>query len=279
MAKNSSFVVQGTEIRLFTQKEEDYISLTDIAKRVNPRSEIVIQNWIRNRDTVEFLGVWEQLHNPAFKHIEFDVFRTQAGMNSFVLSPKQWIQKTDAIGLQSKAGKNGGTYAHKDIALAFCYWISPPFQLYVIKEFQRLKKEENDQQSLEWNVKRILTKINYRIHTDAVKEHLIPPRIYNTKQEGYVFANEADVLNLALFGLTAKQWREANPDTKGNVRDQATAEQLVVLSNLENLNAEFIKDGLTQEERLQRLNEIAIYQMKLLTNVPFINPLKGIRDK
>lgn len=262
--KKKSITVQGTEIKLFIQKEEDYISLTDIAKRVNERSEIVIQNWLRNRDTVEFLGVWEQLHNTNFKHIEFDVFRSQAGLNSFVLSPKQWIEKTGAIGLQSKPGRYGGTYAHRDIALAFCYWISPPFQLYVIKEFQRLKKIETQerQDSLEWNVKRLLTKINYSIHTDAIKEKLIPPRLAQSKMSGLVYAAEADILNLALFGMTAKDWRSQYPDAKGNIRDQATTEQLLVLANLEAINAELIRQGLSQDERVVRLNEAAITQMR-----------------
>ena len=273
--KKQSITVQGTEIKLFVQREEDYISLTDIAKRVNDRPEIVIQNWLRNRDTIEFLGVWEQLHNSEFKHIEFDVFRSRAGLNSFVLSPKQWIEKTGAIGLQSKSGRYGGTFAHRDIALAFCYWISPPFQLYLIKEFQRLKQIEakEKQDALEWSVRRLLTKINYSVHTDAIKEELIPPRLAQDKTSGLVYAGEADILNLALFGMTAKEWRTQNPEAKGNIRDQATTEQLLVLANLEAINAELIRQGLSQDERVIRLNEAAITQMRSILASPSASKL------
>ncbi len=243
MAKKTILTVQDTEISILSQKDQDYFSLTDIAKRVNERSDMVISNWLRNRNTIEFLGVWEQLHNPDFNPIEFDGIKNKAGLNSFILTVKQWQERTGAIGLIAKTGRYGGTFAHKDIALEFCSWVSPVFKLYLLKEFERLKQKEaqDSKEALEWNLKRTLAKVNYRIHTDAVKEHLIPPRIYNTKAEGSYFANEADLLNMALFGIIANQWRQANPDAKGNMRDYATAEQLLVLANLENLNAEFIK--------------------------------------
>ena len=224
MAKKTILTVQDTEISILSQKDQDYFSLTDIAKRVNERSDMVISNWLRNRNTIEFLGVWEQLNNPDFNPIEFDGIKSQAGLNSFILTIKQWQEQTGAIGLIAKTGRYGGTFAHKDIALEFCSWVSPTFKLYLIKEFERLKQKEaqESKEALEWNLKRTLAKVNYRIHTDAVKEHLIPPRIYNTKAEGLYFANEADLLNMALFGITASQWRLANPDAKGNMRDYAT---------------------------------------------------------
>jgi hypothetical protein len=259
----SKIKVKGTEITLYTQKEEDYICITDIARYKNPeRTDDLIRNWLRNRNTIEFLGIWELLNNPDFKPVEFDGFRKQAGLNSFTLTPKQWIEKTNAIGLISKVGRYGGTYAHKDIAFEFAAWISVEFKLYLIKEFQRLKDEERKQ--LGWDIRRNLAKINYRIHTDAIKEHLIPPHL-SAQQINFVYASEADVLNMALFGKTAAQWRDENPNEKGNIRDFANAAQLVCLSNLENLNALFINDGLEQKERLQRLNKIAIQQMKILT--------------
>ena len=249
-----------------TLQQDDFFSLTDIARKFNQDNpSVLIVNWLRNKDTIEFLGVWEQLHNPNFNLIEFDKIKNEAGFNRFVLSAKKWINHTAAIGIKSKAGRYGGTYAHKDIALGFCYWISPPFQLYVLKEFQRLKAQEaaTQQTTLEWQLKRTLAKVNYRIHTDAVQQHLIPSRL-STKQQGIVYANEADLLNVALFGQTAKQWRSTNPNKKGNIRDHATGEQLLVLSNLENLNAEFIKIGIPQAQRLEKLNELAIYQMQVL---------------
>ena len=273
MAKSKTITVQGASIALFTEKDKDFISLTDIAKQFNKETpSSLIINWLRNKDTLEFIGVWEKLHNLDFNLIEFDKIRIQAGTNRFVLSAKNWIESTGAIGIKSKAGRYGGTYAHKDIALGFSYWLSPPFQLYIIQEFQRLKTEEV--KSLDWNVKRTLAKINYHIHTDAIKEHLTPPDIEKTLKEGFVYASEADLLNVALFGITAKQWRESNQDKDGNIRDYATAEQLVVLANMENLNAEFIKDGLAPEERLKRLNQIAIYQMKLLLETLTVKALK-----
>ena len=279
MAKETTITVQETAITVLSVQDNDYFSLTDIARKFNPESPAdIIANWFRNKDTIEFLGTWEVLNNDNFKLLEFEEFKKEAGTNRFVLSPSKWAEKTNAIGIKTKSGRyGGGTYAHKDISLAFCYWLSPTFQLFVIKEFQRLKamEAEEQKQTLEWNLKRTLAKVNYRIHTDAVKEHLIPPRIYNTKAEGVYFASEADLLNMALFGITASQWRLANPDAKGNMRDYATAEQLLVLANLENLNAEFIKQGLSQEERLTRLNEIAIHQMQLLISS---NPLKSLKS-
>jgi len=254
--------VHGQDISLQTVAEEDYISLTDIARYKNQaHTDDLIRNWLRNRNTLEFLGIWERLNNPAFKPVEFDGFKQQAGLNSFTLTPKQWIEATAAIGIVSKAGRYGGTYAHKDIAFEFAAWVSVEFKLYLIKEFQRLKEEER--KTLGWDIRRNLAKINYRIHTDAVLQHLIPPAL-NSRQTSQVYASEADVLNLALFGMTAGQWRAANPGKKGNMRDEADMTQLVCLSNLENLNALFIADGLPQPERLARLNRIAIHQMTLL---------------
>ncbi len=254
--------VLNKEIKLYSVKEEDYISLTDIARyKDSKRSDYIIQNWLRNRNTIEFLGIWEHLNNPDFNPIEFDGIRKQAGLNSFVLTAKRWIEATGAIGIVSRAGRYGGTYAHKDIAFEFASWVSVEFKLYLIKEFQRLKEEER--KTLGWDIRRNLAKINYRIHTDAIQQHLIPPEL-DKKQTSLVYASEADVLNLALFGMTAAQWREANPDKKGNIRDYADVTQLVCLSNLENLNALFIAEGLSQQERLERLNRIAIHQMTLL---------------
>lgn len=228
---------------------------------------------MRNRNTIEFLGVWEQLNNPGFKPIEFDGIRKQAGLNSFILTAKRWIDTTGATGLISRAGRYGGTYAHKDIAFEFASWISVEFKLYLIKEFQRLKEEENDRLKLGWNLQRTLAKINYRIHTDAIKESLIPPAVTKA-QANLVYASEADLLNVALFGQTAKQWRDAHPEAEGNVRDHAPLEQLVVLTNLESLNAVLIRQGLTQSERLMKLNEIAITQMRTLLTDPSVKRLK-----
>lgn len=263
MTKSKKIIVQGSQIKiLLCDGDNDFISLTDMAKKFG--DDVLIYQWMRNRNTVEFLGIWEQIHNPSFKGLEFETFKKQAGMNNFSLTPKKWIGATGSIGLVSKAGRyGGGTYAHKDIAFEFGSWLSAEFKLYLIKEFQRLKKNENKNLTLSWDVKRILAKINYKIHTEAVKSCLIPPQI--TKQSSKViYASEADVLNMALFGLTAKEWREKNLDKEGNVRDYATVEQLVVLSNLESFNAEFIRQGLSQQERLIRLNQIAIIQMKSL---------------
>lgn len=243
---------------------EDYISITDIARFKNPKEpKDVVKNWFRNRSTIEYLGLWEKINNPDFKGVEFDPLLFEAGSNSFTLSPSKWIETTNAIGVHSKLGRGGGTYAQKDIAFEFASWISAEFKLYLIKEFQRLKEDENDRLKLEWNFQRTLAKVNYHIHTDAIKESLIPEKL-NKKQISFIYANEADVLNLALFGETAKQWREENPDEKGNIRDYATIEQLVVLSNMESINAMLIQQAVPQSERLQQLNQLAITQMKSL---------------
>ena len=260
--RKTTIEVQGTAITVPTQAVDDYISLTDIAKHKEPnRSDHVIQNWMRNRNTIEFLGVWEQIHNPDFNYGEFAIIKSQAGLNSYKISVKEWVAKTNAIGLRATAGRYGGTYAYKDIAFEFGMWISPYFKIYLIKEFERLKDEE--QKRLGWDIKRNLVKINYRVHTDAIKENLIPPKI-GKNQENMIYANEADVLNVALFGLTAKDWRDKNPGKDGNIRDYSLVEQLVCLSNLESLNALFIKQGLAQKQRLQLLNNVAIDQMKTL---------------
>lgn len=264
-SKKTTIDVQGSAITVLSGKASDYISLTDIAKFKNPdHSDDVIRNWLRNRNTVEFLGVWERLNNPDFNPVEFDGIRMQTGLNSFALTPKQWIEKTGAIGINSQAGRYGGTYAHKDIAFEFASWVSVEFKLYLIKEFQRLKDDENRRLSLAWNLNRTLSKLNYRIHTDAVKAHLIPPEV-TSAQAAITYASEADVLNVALFGQTAKQWRDANPGLEGNMRDHASIEQLLVLANIEGMNAEFIHMSLPQGDRLKRLNQIAIRQMQTLT--------------
>ncbi len=273
MVKNKKIEVLSTEISVQKAKQEDYISLTDIARYKNrDRSDDLVRNWLRNRNTIEFLGIWESLNNPGFNSVEFDGFRIQAGLNSFTLTPKQWIEKTGAIGIISRAGRYGGTYAHKDIAFEFASWISVEFKLYLIKEFQRLKDEELKQ--LGWDIRRNLTKINYRIHTDAIKAHLIPQEL-TREQITRVYASEADLLNMALFGKTAKQWRDENPNEKGNIRDFANVSQLVCLANLENLNAHFIQEGMKQAERLERLNRIAIEQMRLLVEDRAVKELGG----
>lgn len=262
--KNQKINVQGIDIVLYTEKESAYISLTDIAryKDVNHTNDI-IKNWMRNRNTIELLGFWETIYNPNFKPVEFDGFRKQAGLNSFVMTPKRWIESTNSIGIISKSGRYGGTFAHKDIALEFASWISIEFKLYVIKEFQRLKEEESKNRRVEWDIQRTLAKVNYRIHTDAIKENLIPKTI--TKQQaGIVYANEADLLNVALFGITAGEWRDNNPEKNGNIRDDATIEQLVVLSNLESINALLIQQAISQSNRLVQLNKVAITQMRSL---------------
>jgi hypothetical protein len=269
--------VLDKEIALYTFNEDDYICITDIAKfKKEDGSDDLIRNWLRNRNTIEFLGIWEQLNNPDFKPVEFDGFRKLAGLNSFTLTPKQWIESTNAKGIISKSGRYGGTYAHKDIAFEFASWISVEFKLYLIKEFQRLKDQERKQ--LGWDIRRNLTKINYRIHTDAIKENLIPAQL-SKAQISSIYASEADVLNMALFGMTAVQWRDQNPDQKGNIRDYADVSQLVCLANLENLNALFINDGLPQETRLDRLNKIAIQQMRILTDSSRIKRLEGNSDE
>jgi len=274
MSKNITINVKGTEVSIFGGKQADYISLTDIAKHKDPaNTDSIIQNWLRNRNTIELLGFWEIMYNSDFKPLEFEGFRKQAGLNSFVMTPKKWIESTNAIGLTSKSGRYGGTFAHKDIAFEFASWISIEFKLYIIKEFQRLKADENDRLKLEWNLQRTLAKVNYQIHTDAIKENLIPKELSN-KQTSFVYANEADLLNVAMFGITAKQWRETNPKADGNIRDMASLEQLVVLSNLESINAILIHQGLLQTERLIQLNKIAITQMKSLVNSKQMMKLK-----
>ncbi len=253
--------VHETEISVLKINGEDYISLTNIAKYKSDDPTAVVANWMRNRNTIEYLGIWESLYNPNFKPLEFEGFRKEAGLNAFTLSPQKWINSTAAIGLIAKSGRYGGTYAHKDIAFKFASWISVEFEIYLIREFQRLKEEE--QKQIGWSAKRELSKINYHIHTDAVKKHLIPQEL-TPSQISFVYANEADVLNVALFGMTAKQWRDVNPDLKGNIRDYATINELICLSNMENLNAVFINEGIPQSERLVKLNKIAIQQMNVL---------------
>lgn len=257
--------VKNTQIRTLKINGEDYICITDIARQKNPiEPKDVVKNWLRLKNTIEYLGLWEKLYNPDFKGVEFDPLYQEAGSNAFTMSPTRWVETTNAIGLVTKNGANGGTYAQKDIAFKFASWVSVEFELYLVKEFQRLKEEE--QKQLGWSAKRELAKINYRIHTDAIKQNLIPEEI-TPAQKSFIYADEADMLNVAMFGKTAKQWREENPDLKGNIRDYASINQLICLSNMENLNAVFINDGLPQSERLEKLNKIAIQQMKVLENV------------
>ena len=269
----AKITVQNTEITVLSYNDKDYISLTDMAngKQSESRAADIIKNWIRTRYTIEFLGTWEMIHNPNFKVVEFDHFRMQAGLPSFVMSVSEWIEKTNAIGIIVKKGRYGGTYAFKDIAFEFGTAISVTFKLYLIDEFQRLKEEE--QKQLGWTAKRELSKINYRIHTDAIKSHLIPEEV-TPAQASIIYAEEADVLNVAMFGMTAKQWREANPDLKGNIRDYATINELICLSNMENINAVLINDGVSQGERLVKLNQIAIQQMQVLEGNSNRNLLK-----
>jgi hypothetical protein len=263
--------VQGNSVSVISINKQDFISITDIAKHRNPDTPAdIVKNWMRSKSTIEFLGLWEKLNNPDFKLVDFDQFRNEAGANYFVLSPQKWVESTNAIGLISKSGRYGGTYAHPDIAFEFASWISVEFKLYLIKEFERLKDHERKQ--LGWDIRRNLAKINYRIHTDAIKQNLIPPQI-TTQKANFIYANEADVLNMALFGITAKEWREQNPDLSGNIRDYATAAQLVCLSNLETLNALFIQQKIDQPKRLLKLNQIAIQQMNILAADPQVNQL------
>lgn len=272
---------KGLDISVVTTigSEEDFFSLTDIAKYHNPELPgYVIQNWMRNRSTIEFLGLWEQLNNPNFNCVEFEAIKQSAGNNSFVMTPKKWIRDTSSIGIVSKQGRYAATLAHKDIAFEFASWISPAFKLYIIKDYQRLKAEEGQRLSLDWNVKRILASANYRIHTDAIKENLIPQALPPQKQ-GFVYADEADVLNMALFGTTAKQWRSDHPKAKGNLRDSATIEQLLVLANLENSNALLIKQGVPQPERLLILRDTAIYQLRTFTGSKGVRQLHELDDQ
>ena len=255
----SKITVQNTEINVVKVGNEDYICLTDMIRAKD--GDFFVTDWLRNRNTLEFIGIWEKVYNPNFNYGEFATIRSQAGLNSFKISVKEFVARTDAICLQAKAGRYGGTYAHKDIAFEFAMWISPEFKIYIVKEFQRLKTKE--QELLGWTAKRELSKINYRIHTDAIKSHLIPEEV-TKEQANIIYAEEADVLNVAMFGMTAKQWREANPDMKGNIRDYATINELICLSNMENINAVLINDGIPQGERLIKLNHIAIQQMQIL---------------
>ncbi len=278
-SKNQSIVVQGVEIHLFSHNEDDYISLTDMTQGFDG-AEQLIKNWLQNKNTIDFLGVWERLNNPNFNLVEFHQIKIDVGLNSFVMSAKKWIQRTNGIGLVAKAGRYGGTFAHKDIAFEFGSWLSPEFKLYLIKEFQRLKEQEIQSGKLEWNIRRSLTKSHYRIHTDAIKEYLIPPQL-SKEQTGHIYASEADLLNVALFGKTAKEWRTEYPDKDGNIRDYATVEQLVVLASLESQNALLIEQKKTPAERLSILNALAIKQMKSLVNNPAIKKLsdKPLLDK
>jgi len=269
--KGKTIEVQGAEIAVFSLNEQDYISLTDMVRGIE-NGLVLIEKWLRNKNTIEFLGIWEEIYNPDFNSPEFEGIKNQAGLNRFALSVKQWVEKTGSIGIVARAGRYGGTYAHKDIAFEFASWISPTFKIYLIKEFQRLKEDE--QKQLGWDIRRNLARINYRIHTDAVQAHLIPPEL-TPKQISFVYANEADVLNMALFGMTARQWRDANPDEKGNIRDFANAAQLVCLANLESLNALLIKEGIEQSSRLRKLNSVAIEQMRVLADDSGIKRLEG----
>ena len=254
-------IVQNIKISLFNKQKEDYISLTDIAKYKSDEPKIVIQNWLRNKNTIEFLGLWEHLNNPTFKGIEFEAFKNEAGSNAFTLSPKKWINSTNAIGIISKSGRYGGTFAHKDIAFEFASWISAEFKLYLIKEFQRLKADEAQREQLGWNVKREIAKINYKIHTDAIKDNIIK-KSHSKRTQQIIYASEADLLNLALFGMTAKEWREQNPDKEGNIRDYASIIELVVLANLESMNAELIKQEIDKEKRFEILYKMAQEQLQ-----------------
>jgi len=269
--KNRIINVKGAEVTIATRYEQDFISLTDMVRNFDGGSAL-IEQWLKNKDTVLFLGVWEQLNNPGFNSLEFEGIKNEAGRNSFFLSTKKWIDATGAIGLHAKAGRYGGTYAHKDIAFEFGSWLSPEFKLYLIKEFQRLKDEESRATSLEWSFQRTLAKVNYKIHTDAIKERLIPP-LLTPSQTGIIYASEADLLNVALFGITAAQWRQANPHQSGNMRDAATLEQLVVMSNLESINSILIHQGLAAQDRLVQLNAIAITQMRSLVGMGSLKQL------
>ncbi len=274
MTLKKTIHVQGIDVILYDKNDEEYISLTDIARHKNPvEPKDVVKNWMRTRSTIEFLGLWEQLNNPLFKGVEFDSFLFNAGGNAFTLSPQRWIEATNAIGIVSKSGNMGGTFAHKDIAFEFASWVNPIFKLYLIKEIQRLKADENNRLQLEWNLQRTISKINYKIHTDAIKESLIPTEI-TTQQAAMVYASEADLLNVALFGITAKQWRERHPEEKGNIRDMASLEQLVVLSNMESINALLISQEMPQSQRISQLNKVAIAQMKSLIENTAIKKLK-----
>jgi hypothetical protein len=276
MPPMKKMTVQGTEITVLSTQDDDYISLTDMLKAKD--GDFFISDWLRNRNTVEYLGIWERVYNPHFNYGEFAIIKSQAGLNSYKISVKEWVAKTNAIGLRATAGRYGGTYAHKDIAFEFGMWISAEFKIYLIREFQRLKEEERQRLSLEWSLQRTLTKLNYRIHTDAVKEHLLPP-VVTKEQASFAYASEADLLNMALFGKTAQQWRKENPKEKGNMRDYATLEQLIVLSNIESINALLISQKILQSERLVQLNTVAITQMKSLLGSQHIQTIAALGTK
>ena len=272
--KQNKLIVQNINVSLRKINNEDFISLTDIARSKNSdEPKDVVKNWLRNKNTVEFLGLWERINNENFKGVEFDTFKNEAGSNSFTLSPTRWVNATNAIGLFTKVGKNGGTFAHIDIAFEFASWISAEFKLFLIKEFQRLKNDESHREQIGWDLKRGIAKINYRIHTDAIKDNLIPNKL-DSSQISFVYANEADILNVALFGITAKQWRSKNPKLEGNIRDYSNVEQLVVLSNMESMNAELIKNNIPQKQRLEILNTMAISQLKSIRNINSTNQLE-----
>lgn len=276
MAIKETIHANGFDISIYTNDfQNEFISLTDIAKYKSDAPNDVIKNWMRSRDTIEFLGLWESLHNPNFKPVEFDGFRSQAGANAFTMSPTKWIEGVNAIGIVSKSGRYGGTYAHSDIAFEFASWVSAEFKLYIIKDYKRIKSDENSRLSLNWNLNREISKLNYKIHTDAIKENLIPAEL-TPNQIAFTYANEADLLNVALFGMTAKQWRDSNPDKKGNIRDYATLNQLLVLSNMENYNAIMIDQGKPQSERIVALHEMAVKQLETLSKLSIENLPKNL---
>lgn len=274
-----TITAKGLKIGIYTEDfQNEFISLTDIAKyRNSDDPRFVIQNWMRNRNTVEFLSVWEELHNPDFNRVQFEAVKEEAGLNRFVMTPAKWIEQTNAIGIVSKAGRYGGTYAHSDIAMAFASWISPEFQLYIMKDYRRLKQDENSRLSLNWNLNRELSKINYKIHTDAIKENLIPPELTQA-QKSFTYANEADMLNVAMFGMTAKEWRKTNPNKSGNIRDYATLNQLLVLANMESYNAILINQGITQQERLVLIRNLVVKQLKATEKIT-LSELKQLETK
>ena len=273
--KSDTLHVKGIDVGIYTEDyRNEYISLTDIARfRNSDDPRFAIQNWMRNRNTIEFLGLWESLHNPSFNRVQFDTFRTEAGLNRFIMTPSKWVDNTGAIGITAKAGRYGGTYAHSDIAMEFASWISAEFKLYLMKDYRRLKFDENSRLSLSWNLNREISKLNYRVHTDAMQQNLIPEEV-TAAQASIIYAEEADVLNVAMFGQTAKQWREAHPELKGNIRDYASINELICLANMENINAVLIDEGVPQGDRLVRLNQIAINQMRVLENDDNRNLLK-----
>lgn len=277
--KEKKYLIEanGTQISVLLSPEgnNDYISLTDIARKKSKDPNDTIRNWLRLRSTIDFLGLWEALHNPDFKPVDFDGFRQESGTNAFTLSPKEWISKTNAIGIRSRSGRYGGTWAHSDIALEFASWISPEFKLYIIKDYQRLKKDENVQYSLEWDIKRSISKTNYKLQTDAIKENLIPENL-DKKRQGFIYASEADMLNNILFNMTHKEWKERNPDKPGNLRDDATIEELIVFSNLENLNSILIGQGVDQFTRYETLNETAAKQLKSIQGLKSVKKIKEI---